>query len=234
MNPIPAANKRPLLALCLLVPAPTLGVLAAFFWFPGDSGQLLWGVTKIWILVFPLLWWLRVEGQKISFSPLHPPRDRAIRLGLVTGFAFFAVILIGYGLLGDTLVDREMMRAKAAQTGLDDPPLFLGFAADTGLINSLREEYIWRWFVTMQVVRLVPRRGWAIILSGAAFTFHHVLALAAQMPLAATVVASIGVFLGGVTWSWLYLETRSVWPAWISHLLADVAVMIAGWQLLFS
>jgi len=233
MKPTPTPGNSPLVPLLLLVPAPTVGVLGAFFGLGGEYGRWLWGLSKAWILLFPLLWWLLIEKQKISLSPLPRPAGEAIRLALFTGIGFFAVILIGNSLLAERLVDSDMVQAKAVETGLDDMRLFLGFATYTCLINSLLEEYIWRWFVTLQVVRLVPHRGWAIFFSGLAFTCHHVFALAAQMPLAATVVASLGVFLGGVTWSWLYIKTNSVWPGWISHLLADIAIMIVGWELIF-
>lgn len=233
MNPTPPPRNRALVPLLLLVPAPTVGVLGGFFGLGGEYGRSLWMLSKAWILLLPLFWWLFIENRRVSFSPLPRPASGAIRLGILTGIGFFAAILIGNSALAERLVDSDMVQAKAAETGLDDWRVFLGFATYTCLINSLLEEYIWRWFVTLQVVRLVPHRGWAIVISGLAFTCHHVFALAAQMPVAATVVASLGVFLGGITWSWLYLKTRSVWPGWISHLLADIAIMIAGWELIF-
>jgi hypothetical protein len=47
-------------------------------------------------------------------------------------------------------------------------------------------------------------------------------------------VASTGVFIGGVIWAWLYSRYRSIWPGWISHVLADIAVFGVGWWLLFG
>ena len=45
---------------------------------------------------------------------------------------------------------------------------------------------------------------------------------------------TLGVFLGGCAWSWLYLRYRSIWPGYISHIIADIAVFGVGWMILFK
>jgi len=52
--------------------------------------------------------------------------------------------------------------------------------------------------------------------------------------LAITVLGSVGVFLGGAIWSWLYLRYRSVWPCYLSHAIADAAIFIIGYRLIFG
>ncbi len=47
------------------------------------------------------------------------------------------------------------------------------------------------------------------------------------------ILGSTGCFLGGVIWSGLYLRYRSIWPGYLSHVLADVAIYIIGWHLIF-
>jgi membrane protease YdiL (CAAX protease family) len=44
---------------------------------------------------------------------------------------------------------------------------------------------------------------------------------------------SIAVFVAGLTWSWIYARSASIWSAWASHALVDIAVFWAGWQILF-
>ncbi|MHC4103176.1 MAG: CPBP family glutamic-type intramembrane protease [Planctomycetota bacterium] len=40
-------------------------------------------------------------------------------------------------------------------------------------------------------------------------------------------------FIGGTTWSWLYLRYRNIWAAYVSHVFADVIIFAIGWKLLF-
>ena len=75
--------------------------------------------------------------------------------------------------------------------------------------------------------------AWAVILSATMFTLHHVLALNIYFDLHVTIIASAGVFIGGATWSCLYLYYRSIWPGWLSHAWADLAIFIIGYKLLF-
>ena len=49
-----------------------------------------------------------------------------------------------------------------------------------------------------------------------------------------TVLASLGVFVGGACWSWLYLRYRSVWPCYVSHAIVDVPIFVLGYRLIFG
>ena len=49
----------------------------------------------------------------------------------------------------------------------------------------------------------------------------------------ANLLASIGLFVGGAIFSWLYVRHRSIWVPWLAHALCDVAVFTAGAFLLF-
>ena len=50
-----------------------------------------------------------------------------------------------------------------------------------------------------------------------------------MFPISLTILASIGVFIGGLLWSWLYLKYRSIWVVFLSHAIVDVMMFgIAG------
>jgi uncharacterized protein len=49
-----------------------------------------------------------------------------------------------------------------------------------------------------------------------------------------TLLCCAGVFAGGVIWSALYLRYRSIWPGYLSHALADLAIFAIGASLLFN
>jgi membrane protease YdiL (CAAX protease family) len=228
-GPNRSARSNALLALALLVPAPTLGVLAAMWWWPGAGGQSIYVLSKIWIMVLPVLWLLKVERGRLTWAR---PEASSCGVGLVLGLALGATIVGAYLLLG-SWIDVELFRAAATRIGLGTPVRYLGFAVYLSLINALVEEYVWRWFVFRKTEALV--RGYsAVVLSALFFTAHHVFALAAQMPWLVTVLSSIGVFVGGAVWSWCYLRFRSIWPGYVSHLVADVAIFWIGWRLLFG
>lgn len=72
----------------------------------------------------------------------------------------------------------------------------------------------------------------AVIITALLFTVHHFLALNSTLILPLTVLASTGVLIGGLAWSWLYQRYRSIWPGFIAHALADAAIFVGVWPLI--
>lgn len=227
-----ATRNHAWLALLLLVPIPTIGAAAAGFWWPGTNfGQGIFIASKLWLVVFPLVWWLKVEKGRWSWSPARKGGfGLAITLGLLVTAAIFGL----YGLarhLG--WFDPATVAESAARTGLDNQTIYLVGAVYWVTLNSLMEEYVWRWFVFRQCERLAGGLA-AVFLSALAFTLHHIVALAGQFSWPMTILLSAGVFTGGAMWSWLYLRYRSIWPCYVSHAIVDMPIFIIGWWLIFG
>jgi len=233
----PALGSRsPLLAvlaLLLLVPAPSVGVVLAMGLDSTEGtavGKSVWAFSKVWILVFPLAWMLLIERWRPVRSPVN---WRNLLPGLGWGVVIMLAILGGYWFFGRGIVDAQQVRAMAEKNGFLDPWKYLALAAYLSFVNSLLEEYVWRWFVQRQCATLVGG-PLSVVASALLFTIHHVIALKAQMGWTATLLGSFGVFVGGLIWGWCYLRYKSILPGWISHILADIAVFIVGWHLLFG
>jgi hypothetical protein len=145
-----------------------------------------------------------------------------------------AAILAAYGILREHgWIDMQFIQARAARTGLDQFGFYVAGALYWITLNSLMEEYVWRWFVFRQFEALLGGPG-AVVASALAFTAHHVIALAAQFDCNITALGSAGVFVGGAAWSFLYLRYRSVWPCYVSHAIADVPIFLVGYRLIFG
>lgn len=233
MQSKPTTNNRALLALILLVPAPTIGVAAAML-VPTTAGtplgQGLYMAGKVWLIVLPAVWWLFVDKGKPSWSP---PTKGGFGVGIVLGLLIAGAIFAAYFLFGRHMIDVEQVRRSAEQSGIAEPWRYIALAVYLCTLNAVLEEYVWRWFVFRKCEALV-KVGWAaVVLSALLFTVHHVLALAAQFDWLITTLASIGVFIGGAVWSWCYLRYRSIWPGFVSHVIVDIAIFIIGWQLIF-
>lgn len=217
-------------ALILVAPAPTLGVLASMVFVPGTVGQVLFGLAKLWMIAAPIIWRLLIERQPLSLSV---PRHGGWRTALITGLAMSGVIIGGYLLLGPALIDLSQVRELAEATGLADPVLYILGMVYWIFVNSLVEEFVYRWFLFKNAEVLTGTRL-AMLISALLFTVHHVLALKLQFGWEVTVLGSAGVFVGGLVWSWMYSRFRSIWPGWLSHAIVDVAVFGIGWMILFG
>ncbi len=222
--------KNALIALLLLAPVPSLAVIMAMVVAPGPVGKTIFALAKLWLIVFPAAWYLLIEGGQLIWSP---PSQGGLAVGAATGVTIAAIIIVGAWLLGVQEMDLSPLRAEVQEMGLNTVLPYLAGAAGWTFVNSLMEEYVYRWFITRQC-EILMRREAAIISSAAIFTAHHVIAVSQYLDPLLTALASAGVFVGGLIWSWLYLRYRSIWPCWLSHVLADVAVFGIGWYLLFG
>jgi uncharacterized protein len=219
------------LALALLVPVPTIAVLFGMVWFPGRPlGNLVFTVSKIWVLVWPAFWWLKLAKRRASWSP-SPVR------GLVVGAAFglvtALVIFIVNALLGPRLLAPEVVRSAVRGIRLSTPGAYIAGAAYWTFVNSLLEEYVWRWFVLYQCRRVMPVKA-AVALSSLAFTLHHFAAMPTFLGLPATILAGCGIFVGAAVWGACYVRYKSVWPGYIAHVLADLAFLAIGYRIMFG
>jgi len=221
-----------LVALALLVPMPSLGTAASMLWWPGTlGGQAVFLACKLWVAALPLFWLLRVERGRLSWSP---PRQGGFLAAGLLGLLIAAAIVAAYWLSRSMgWLDVAQVAERAARTGLGNRGVYLAGALYWVGLNSLLEEYVWRWFCLRQCERLFSGRR-AVLAAAVGFTLHHVIALAAQFSWPLAALGSGGVFVGGVVWGWLYLRYRSVWPCYVSHAIADLPIFVLGWRIIFG
>lgn len=223
-------NKKALISLLLLVPMPSLAVFVGMIWYPNTGfGQAFFMFGKLWVVLLPVLWLILVEKTPLKFS--KPSRD-GLLLALLSGILIAAIIFLSYWFIGRSYVDPQALKNMAAEVGLDKPVVYLAMAVYWTTVNSVLEEYVWRWFVTRQFRRLLSPL-WAIIASAIGFTLHHIVAMQLYFSLPIVALAAAGVFVGGVIWSWMYLRYQSIWPGYLSHAFADFAIFAIGYSLIF-
>lgn len=224
------ARTGALLALAAIVPAPTLGLIATLYLWPDNAlGQIVFALCKLWLLALPVVWLVCIERQRPAI-----PRWRAAGLpaAVLTGIAMFVVIVATYALFGHW-IDSTAMAAQIAAVGFGTPAVYLLAALYWCTVNSILEEYVWRWFVFTRCEALLPQ-GPAALVAGGLFTLHHVVALSFYFDWRVSLLGALGVFIGGTIWSWVYLRWRNIYAAWLSHVFADVAVFGIGWHLAFG
>ena len=226
----PPPTGRPWAWLLLVVPAPSIGTLCAFHLVPGPVGNAIYGVGKGILYGAPLLWWWLQQPPRPRPSK---PKAEGMGVAIASGLGIGAVILAAYALLPDGAYDPALLRNAAAESGFDTEARFLAVAAWLCVVNALLEEYVFRWFLYGRCRELLAKTP-ALLAGAAIFTAHHVIVLRAFFDWPLTLLASAGVFIGGLVWTWTYERYQSIWPGYVSHALVDVAIMVVGWDLLFG
>ena len=223
--------NKPLIAILLVGFIPSASVIFGIEIIENELlSQLFFVSCKIWIFLVPTIWYFKVEKKQFS---KNLPTKEGIVWGLTTGVIMSIIILITWFLFNETL-DIDGMVEILQSKGLDNIDLYVLGMFYWIFINSLLEEYVFRWFITTKSSELFSSDTIGIIFSAIMFTLHHAIALHLFGFLWwQTIIACFGLLSAAVIWSWLYIRYRSIWVCWLSHAICDVAVFGIGYTILF-
>ena len=224
-------HNKPLIAILLVGLIPSVSVIFGIEIIENELlSQLFFASRKVWIFLVPTIWYLKVEKKPIS---KNSPTKEGIVWGLITGILMSLIIVITWFLFNETL-DIDGMVDILQSKGLDDINLYIIGMFYWIFINSLLEEYVFRWFITTKSSELFRSDVIGIIFSAAMFTLHHAIALYLfGFIWWQTIIACFGLLSAAAIWSWLYVRFRSIWVCWLSHAICDVAVFGIGYTILF-
>ena len=137
--------NRSLVAISLVAFIPTISILFTLNYNDDEStSQIFFMACKLWLLVAPAYWYLRVEGNEISRSPAD---KEGLVMAAITGILMSVIIILMWLIFGDT-IDTDSMLAEMETTGLTDIRIYIAGMFYWIFLNSLLEEYVFRWFVT--------------------------------------------------------------------------------------
>ncbi|MEM9914894.1 MAG: CPBP family intramembrane glutamic endopeptidase [Planctomycetota bacterium] len=231
--------RASLLALLLIAPIQLIGTTTAMVWFPDAAwAKIAFGFAKVMLMLAPLIWLIKVEKVKPRIPKWEKfPFGPGMLGAHVTGVLIFVIIAGAYYGFAKAWIDTGPMLEKVQQMGLDNIWLYLAGALYWCTINSLLEEYFWRWFIFSRLRDVLPATAagvaGAVVIAGLLFMAHHVVALKVYFDWNVTVLGSLGCFIGGVTWSILYLKTKNIYTAYVSHVYPDLIIFYIGWELIF-
>ena len=225
-------KKYAIAAIALVAFAPSISIIFTLNYNDDETiSQIFFMTCKLWLLLAPAYWYLSVEGNAISRSPAD---KQGLIMGAITGIIMSVIIVLMWLIFGST-IDAESMLAEMETTGLTDIRIYIAGMFYWIFLNSLLEEYVFRWFVTTKAVDLLGSDIAAIILSASLFTLHHALALHLfGFIWWQTIMASFGLLSAAAIWSWLYIRYKSIWVCWLSHAICDVAVFGIGYLIIFG
>jgi uncharacterized protein len=236
-DPLPRAEGEGASALVFACLFPTFATWLYFIQLSGTGWALYaYAATKVIQFAFPAVWVMAMGGWGRPLPLRGKGRPKAGESGLLSGLAFLAIALAAWRPILDASPAFERapaaVAAKVASFGIDSGWKFLLLAAFYSLLHSFLEEYYWRWFVFGKLRSRLPF-GAAAVVSSLAFTLHHVLVVGQFLGSFGllTFLVALVVTVAGLLWSWLYERTGHLAGPWLSHALADAALMWIGYQM---
>jgi len=225
-------RNQSLIAILLVGFVPSISVIFGIKIIDNELySQIFFMFCKLWIFIIPTVWFLYLENNDIS---RELPSRTGLKMGTLTGLGMSIIIIITWIIFEDSLNLDEMINTLNSK-GLSNINLYILGMIYWIFINSLLEEYVFRWFITTKASTLFKNDFYAILFSAILFTLHHALALHFfGFIWWQTFIASFGLLSAAAIWSWLYLQYRSIWVCWLSHAICDIVVFSIGYQILFT
>ncbi|MBO8162313.1 MAG: CPBP family intramembrane metalloprotease [Brevibacillus sp.] len=200
-------------------------LLVAFFWF-----------HLMVCLGIPLLqgmWEGSIrENWRRLWEPKKRARGEAVFVGLVTGVPLFAAVLAGSWLLFQSGVEPSAVRMRLTAWGLA-PEWLVPFAFYITVVNSFLEEWLWRGFMLDRLFFMWGRRQ-ALLFSSGFYSLYHLLVASALFGQMWAILITGLIFLVGLLWGGLKLRYGTLYAPWLSHLLADLGLMVVLTKWIYS
>ena len=223
--------------LLAVIPAMIIPFASSFFYFlifnETKSIQVLYALTKLFIIAWPIFAAYFIVKSGISLSSLLGIQKKSFLVGIVYGLVISALIM---GLM-QTAFGEIILQYSNKITHKTEIFGFGGyywvFAIFLSIIHSFMEEFYWRWFVFGNLAKIMGLIQ-AQLISSAAFSLHHFIISIYFFGAWLGSIFGVMVFLGGIIWCRLFRIDGSLIGVWISHLLIDVGIMSVGHKIIFG
>jgi membrane protease YdiL (CAAX protease family) len=176
----------------------------------------------------PVLWshryphWPKTDWR----LPSHSLRLRLGALALAEIGLLIGLLVVLLPVV-DTSLLEEILRANFAGR----PLIFLGVTFYIVVINAGLEEWYFRGFAYLRLRQALPKR-WALVLSALLFSAYHLALMAGLFPLPLYITFVIGLAGVGAFFGWIDDRFNSLWPSFVIHASANLAMNLVAMHLL--
>lgn len=205
---------------------------------------------------------LKLPGHWKDFSKLifNSNIKRQLLIGLGTGALMCLAVLGTYEVISEASRNEALSRIAKKISVLKISEHFLLYGIVLSFLHSLLEEFYWRFFIfnawkkqlvthnlnqsignvgksrkqklPIDLKNLLRSAHLAHLIAGLAFTLHHFTVTVHYFDLSIGIILGLGVWAGGVIWSYTYEKERSLLGVWISHIIVDLALISVGFRAL--
>lgn len=165
------------------------------------------------------------QSWKILFRTLGFQHfDRFVWPGMGLGLLFAGVI---YGIISGfqpVFLDLEQTRNLLHRWHFSNDQLFL-YLFIMIFANSILEEIYWRGYIFHRLENQVSEKL-QILLTALFYCSYHLITTSNLFSLGAGLLFTAVIFCTGLFWGWLRQKTASIYIPMISHLLADLGIML--------
>lgn len=211
-----------LMIVCAVFMAFVDGVLQPSYWIKS-------GIKVIVFLGIPLLYFGFNSAERKNLKQLWIFRKQELKVAACLAIFVYLVVLGAYFLFRGWIDFSGIKDSLTSGAGVNQHN-FVFVAIYISIVNSLLEEFFFRGF-SFLVLKEKTGRVFAYCFSSSLFAFYHVGMLQGWFNPIIYGLAMLGLFLGGCIFSFLNETSNSIYPSWLVHMSANLAINTVGFLL---
>ncbi len=180
-------------------------------------------------------------GVPLLYQKLHPDFTYAtlfrldkkpLKLAFALGIGVFVLILGSYFLLG-SIVDLSAVVGELDSRMNINQDNFLAVALYIPTCNSFLEEFFFRGFLFYRL-RALTTPFFAHLLSSTIFSLYHVAIMVTWFDFWVFALCMTALVIGGMLFNLLDAKSESLYPSWLTHGFANLAINTIGCILMYT
>ncbi len=187
-------------------------------------------ILKIILFLSIPIFYYRID-KNIHWRDIFIIKGESLKYSLMTGIVLYIIILLfyfGFGSFFDFSTITRILRKTIGANYL----IFLVVSVYISLINSFIEELFFRGFAFINLKKYTSRR-FALVFSSIAFAFYHITLIKGLFPLPLYLLSLSAIAVAGLLFNLFDDQTNSIYPSWIIHGFANLAINTIGVILLW-
>lgn len=230
VDQIKLRSKKLILLFFILLLLPPLLILLSRSLF--EASYFTSSVYKL-VFLFPVFYRVFIEKKEFKVSIfehfLFPVFKKRIFSSLGIG-AIFILIYVGAFYFFREYLDLQNVVDQLRQMADINVKNILFIGMYIILINSLLEEFFWRGFL-FDKLRYQVRQWIAYLLTGIAFSFHHMVFYYNWFDLKYLIIITVGLSIYAMIMNFIFSKTKDLYTCWLIHGCADVAQIFIALKL---
>ena len=168
-------------------------------------------------------------NKDISLKSLFVPNKKGFFIPLFLGVGTFGVIMTAYILLHNIFDLSAVTTSLTNDIGVSKDNFF-AVSIYIAFVNSLLEEFFFRGFAFLTLMKLTTKKT-AYLFSSFAFAGYHISMMFGWFSFPVFVLCMSGLMLGGFIFNILNEKNQNIYSSWMVHMFANFAINLVGFIL---
>lgn len=208
-----------LMIFCAVFMAFIDGVIQPVYWIKSI-------IKIVMFLGVPLFYFSCSSVDSRDLKQLWIFRKRDLKASSILAVIVYVIVLAAYFIFRSWIDFSGIKDSLVSQAGVNANN-FIYVAIYISIVNSLLEEFFFRGFAFL-VLKEKTGRVFAYCFSSMLFAFYHVGMIQGWFNPIIYGLAMLGLFLGGCIFSFLNETSKSIYPSWLVHMAANLAINTVG------